>query len=1106
MAVLKSSAGLGRWLLFACSLAVLTAFGCSSPATQTATAGADSHGDSGSDTSVLFDTAGSDLGGDAQQQPDTTIETSQTDAADASDSDASEADSADSSDVASPDVVANCPGGPGCPCSSNSECDLLVCLDTPNGKICAQNCATSCPKDFVCTQFSGGGGDSTNLCAPQFGWRCEPCTASSQCTAPGQNAAACVVYGTQGAFCGSICSQDSECGPGFTCQTATSVEGTTSKQCVVIDNKNALPMCPCSKRAVSLGLSTICSNNPAPGIACSGTRVCKVEGMGGLADCDAPAPATETCNGQDDDCNGQTDEIGCDDGNPCTADACDSSKKACTHNPAIGLVCDDGNPCTLGDVCKLGACEAGVSVCECGADADCGKLEDGNLCNGTLYCDLTAVPYKCKQKVGSTVTCDPSADTVCSKAACDPATGACAAKPVANATACDDGNACSLGDACMGGKCAAGTNICECMVTSDCASKEDVDQCNGTLVCDTSAAPYKCKLDPATVVTCDTSSDSACIKTTCAPLTGKCAPSPVTGVVCDDGNPCTAGDVCKAGGCAGGSNICGCQQDADCASNEDGDLCNGTLFCAKGAVPYSCQVKAATIVVCDASGDTTCAKSACEKATGKCAAKPVTDGVACSDGSACTGPDQCSGGSCAGVAISCDDKNPCTDDACDPTSGCKHGNNSAACSDANACTLVDVCAGGSCVAGSPPSCSDGLKNGSETDKDCGGTGTCGLAACPACGAGGSCGGAGDCVSKVCSGGTCTPATCQDSVQNGDETDIDCGGPSCMACPTVLLVATGGATVAGELGKAGTWKLQTFATPSVDAPSIVVGTTYGMAALRYTKNGDLQDNQVQALKWTYQGWGAPSVLGSDVTTQGRPALALVGSTVLLMYHGNDFKYYSSLFTGSWSPVAWVGNPQAYGPMVPAAATLGSSALMVYIDGSNGNHLSGKVFLGSWGGLLDGGAGPDFSVAPAAIGTGSGSALAVYTKAGGSAAFETFGSGSWSGASDVPQVWTKFPVGMARDLSGLVWVAFHGTDDKLYITSYSSSKGWATPAQVAAAGSIASSPAVAYGLSGQVELVWVDGTGIVWHATQAGTGWSLPKQVATGAKHVALARVQ
>ena len=75
----------------------------------------------------------------------------------------------------------------------------------------------------------------------------------------------------------------------------------------------------------------------------------------------------------------------------------------------------------------------------------------------------------------------------------------------------------------------------------------------------------------------------------------------------------------------------------------------------------------------------------------------------------------------------------------------------------------------------PPTCTDGKKNGSETDIDCGG-GTC-----PTCAKGKGCSNSTDCVSGVCAAGKCLEATCTDTVKNGAETDVDCGGGTCPAC-------------------------------------------------------------------------------------------------------------------------------------------------------------------------------------------------------------------------------------------------------------------------------------------------------------------------------------
>jgi len=76
-----------------------------------------------------------------------------------------------------------------------------------------------------------------------------------------------------------------------------------------------------------------------------------------------------------------------------------------------------------------------------------------------------------------------------------------------------------------------------------------------------------------------------------------------------------------------------------------------------------------------------------------------------------------------------------------------------------------------------PSCLDGIENGAETDIDCGG-GTC-----PGCRYGKTCGVGTDCLSASCTASACAalPA-CTDGMKDGNETDVDCGGGACPLCP------------------------------------------------------------------------------------------------------------------------------------------------------------------------------------------------------------------------------------------------------------------------------------------------------------------------------------
>ena len=57
-------------------------------------------------------------------------------------------------------------------------------------------------------------------------------------------------------------------------------------------------------------------------------------------------------------------------------------------------------------------------------------------------------------------------------------------------------------------------------------------------------------------------------------------------------------------------------------------------------------------------------------------------------------------------AEDCDDDNPCTDDSCDPKTGCVYKANTAPCEDGDKCTLLDACKDKQCVSGKAKSCDD----------------------------------------------------------------------------------------------------------------------------------------------------------------------------------------------------------------------------------------------------------------------------------------------------------------------------------------------------------------------------------------------------------------
>ena len=114
------------------------------------------------------------------------------------------------------------------------------------------------------------------------------------------------------------------------------------------------------------------------------------------------------------------------------------------------------------------------------------------------------------------------------------------------------------------------------------------------------------------------------------------------------------------------------------------------------------------------------------------------------------------------------------------------------CANTKGCGKAADCLSGFCLAGKcvQPSCTDGYQNSDETDVDCGG------ATCAACAATKKCVNAGDCVSGVCNSGVCAKASCTDGIKNGDESDKDCGGVSCPKCANTKKCVNAGDCVSG----------------------------------------------------------------------------------------------------------------------------------------------------------------------------------------------------------------------------------------------------------------------------------------------------------------------
>ena len=192
-------------------------------------------------------------------------------------------------------------------------------------------------------------------------------------------------------------------------------------------------------------------------------------------------------------------------------------------------------------------------------------------------------------------------------------------------------------------------------------------------------------------------------------------------------------DAADASACPGGT-ACACEKNEDCDSKDCRPPAGGG---AKVCQP-PCQKTTPPDEICDGLDNdcdgnvddkgcddaNLCTKDACELGTdGKyaCATSADKENENCDDGSACSTNDACSNGKCVGTAVDCDDQNVCTDDSCDPKSGCVNGNNTASCDDGDVCTEGDACADAKCAGGKAKVCDDGnacTKDSCDKDKGC----------------------------------------------------------------------------------------------------------------------------------------------------------------------------------------------------------------------------------------------------------------------------------------------------------------------------------------------------------------------------------------------------
>ena len=207
--------------------------------------------------------------------------------------------------------------------------------------------------------------------------------------------------------------------------------------------------------------------------------------------------------------------------------------------------------------------------------------------------------------------------------------------------------------------------VVTCQTDDECADDLDctVDRCtssdDGGAICTWTLRPEACLIHHVCRSVGEVKPTDPCLE--CAVVDPHNWSPMAEGAACDDHDLCTESTVCRAGTCGGEPIVC-----------DDEEMCTEEI---------------------------------CHPAVG-CIPIALEDGLPCNDDSVCTDHDICLGGACTGEPLVCDDGDPCTDDDCDPLQGCVRIDNAAPCEDGDPCTVDDTCDQGRCISGVPDTCND----------------------------------------------------------------------------------------------------------------------------------------------------------------------------------------------------------------------------------------------------------------------------------------------------------------------------------------------------------------------------------------------------------------
>ena len=480
------------------------------------------------------------------------------------------------------------------------------------------------------------------------------------------------ICAAQPAFEGNPCSDDNGCTVGDACTSGLCLG--VAKDCSALDDQCNLGIC--------VGTSGLCVAEPAnESSSCTDGNGCTVDDVCSTGHCIGDA---KDCSALDDQCNvgvcvgttglceAQPDNEGgaCADGDGCTVN------ETCTNGVCVGLPKD----CSAwGDQCNVGVCIGTTGVCAAQPAFEGDACDDGSACTIGDVCTSGVC-------AGTPKDCSGFSDA-CNSGVCIGTTGVCAAQPTNEGGGCDDSDGCTINDVCSTGVCLGGAKDCSALddacnigvcvgTTGICAAQpmnedgacDDGNGCTVNDVCSTGVClgnSMDCSIF-----------DGQCNIGVCIGTTGVCEAQPANeGNTCDDGDDCTVDDVCSNGGCLGVPKDCSGMDDqcnlgvcvgtsgvCQALPDREGLMCDDRNACTRAD---HCEVGRCVSEPIDCSFmSDQCNVGACVGTSGVCAAEPANEGATCDDGDLCTILDICSNGGCFGTPMLCP-----PGEVCDPQFG-----------------------------------------------------------------------------------------------------------------------------------------------------------------------------------------------------------------------------------------------------------------------------------------------------------------------------------------------------------------------------------------------------------------------------------------------------